>query len=525
MAIVLLLVLALVTGVGSLASTAPPTTSQAPPGGPHFTSCVSREMETFRCWWTAGNFLNLSEPGALRVFFLKNGSPKVWQECPQYSWSVESECFFNKTHTSIWTTYCLQLVSKDRGVTYDNTCLSVENIVHPDPPVGLNWTLLNVSQSALHFDAVIHWKPPSSADVEKGWMTLVYEVQYREKTSPHWNTLDWEKSSSHSLYGLRVNTEYEARVRCKMLSFVNAGEFSEPIFISLPRIHTKESRIPVVVLLIFGTVGVGALLLLIIYSQQQRLMVIFLPPVPAPKIKGIDSELLKKGKFDQLSSILNSHHMYKPDVALEDPWVEHIELDFDEMGEREEHWDTQSLLQPAPPTPYDPSLRDDDSGRASCCDPDLPDPDTPLPSPALSAPRLLSPPRAGRDFYTQVGEVTQAGVVVLASGTGPTKEEEEEELKKKKMFQLVVGTPAGGGYTSEDDARRFSGNPAPTLDYTLVKDVGDQRSLLLNLAPPDPAHTKPLPLACSAQVGPAPTKPLPLPAGYLTPDLLASMSP
>ena len=39
--------------------------------GPHFTSCKSHEQETFRCWWSSGSFQNLSEPGALRVFYLK----------------------------------------------------------------------------------------------------------------------------------------------------------------------------------------------------------------------------------------------------------------------------------------------------------------------------------------------------------------------------------------------------------------------------------------------------------------------
>lgn len=40
-----------------------------PNGGPHFTGCRSREQETFRCWWSAGTFQNLTEPGALRVFY------------------------------------------------------------------------------------------------------------------------------------------------------------------------------------------------------------------------------------------------------------------------------------------------------------------------------------------------------------------------------------------------------------------------------------------------------------------------
>ncbi|KAJ8260741.1 hypothetical protein COCON_G00164640 [Conger conger] len=505
MAITLHLVLALLTGVGSLASTAPPTASKAHPRGPHFTSCLSREMETFRCSWSAGSFQNLSEPGALRVFFLKNSvSPKVWQECPQYSWSELGECFFNKTHTSIWTTYCLHLVSRDRGVTYDNTCFSVENIVRPDPPAGLNWTLLNVSQTALHFDALLRWRPPPSADVEKGWMSLVYEVQYREESAPHWRTLSWEKSPYQSLYGLRVDTQYQARVRCKMLAFVNAGEFSEPVLISVPKVPSEESRFPAVALLIFGTVGVGVLFLLIIYSQQQRLMVIFLPRVPGPKIKGIDPELLKKGNVEQLNSMLNSQLSYKPGVPVEDPWVEHIALDFSESGEGP--WDTQSLLQAAPPTAYDPPIRDDDSGRASCCEPDLSDPpeSTVLPAPPLDP-----------SFYTQVGEVTQGGVVVLASGP---EEEEEEGVGKKSTLPLVVSM---GGYTSEEDARHLSPAPSPTLNYTLVMDVSDPHKLLLNLTP----LPKPLPLASTVQSGTAPAKPLPLPTAYLSPELLPSVVP
>lgn len=40
-----------------------------PSRGPHFTGCRSREQETFRCWWSTGTFQNLTEPGALRVFY------------------------------------------------------------------------------------------------------------------------------------------------------------------------------------------------------------------------------------------------------------------------------------------------------------------------------------------------------------------------------------------------------------------------------------------------------------------------
>ncbi|KAJ8402011.1 hypothetical protein AAFF_G00372460 [Aldrovandia affinis] len=479
---------------------------------PHFTGCLSREMETFRCSWSAGSFQNLTESGDLRVFFLRNTPPKDWQECPQYNWSAQSECFFDKTHTSIWTTYCIQLVSRDRNVTYDHMCFSVENIVHPDPPVGLNWTLLNVSRSKLHFDAMVHWEPPSSADVETGWMSLVYEVQYREKGAPRWHLLSWEKSSRRSVYGLRTDTEYELRVRCKMPAFDNCGEFSEIVLIFVPQIPTKESGIPVVVVLIFGTVAVGVLLMLVIFSQQQRLMVIFLPPVPAPKIKGIDPELLKKGKLDQLSSILSSH-IYKPGMALEDPWVEHIELDFDELSKRAGPWDTQRLLHPSPADcPYDLL-----SGTMIPAEPAAATQTWPIPTPLTQAPhcppRTYSPPADGQGLLHPGGrgDPGRCGCPGVwsrgrggkgATGGGGGREEEDE-------VPAGSGAPAGGGYTSEMDARRINCDLSPALDYTLVQDVNEQHSLLLNPTPPHPTHIKPLLL----------------PAGYLSPDLLASINP
>uniref|UniRef100_A0A3B3SHF6 Growth hormone receptor b n=1 Tax=Paramormyrops kingsleyae TaxID=1676925 RepID=A0A3B3SHF6_9TELE len=95
---------------------------------PHFTSCLSWEQETFRCWWTAGNLQNLSQAGALRVFFLnENVSPGGWDECPHYS-SEPNQCYFSSRYTSVWTPYCLQLLSASLNVTYDEICFSVEDI-------------------------------------------------------------------------------------------------------------------------------------------------------------------------------------------------------------------------------------------------------------------------------------------------------------------------------------------------------------------------------------------------------------
>jgi hypothetical protein len=61
--------------------------------------------------------------------------------------------------------------------------------VHPDPPVALNWTLLNVSRSGLNYDIMASWEPPPSADVSVGWLTLVYELQFRRRNSSHWKVV------------------------------------------------------------------------------------------------------------------------------------------------------------------------------------------------------------------------------------------------------------------------------------------------------------------------------------------------
>ncbi|KAG9270597.1 growth hormone receptor isoform X1 [Astyanax mexicanus] len=575
---------------------------------PHFTSCRSREQETFRCWWSTGSLANLSEPGALAVFFHQNNlMPIGWQECPEYTATVENECYFNKSFTHIWTSYCVQLRATSQNITYDEYCFTVENIVHPDPPVGLNWTLLNVSSSGINFDILVRWAPPPSADVQTGWMSLKYEVHYRVRNASHWDKLELESGSQQSIYGLQTDKEYEVRIRCKMSAFDNFGDFSESVFVQVAPIPTKVSVFPMALLLVFGVVGMLFLLVLIIFSQQQRLMVILLPPVPAPKIKGIDPELLKKGKMDQLNSLLSSQHMYNHDTYREDPWVEFIQLDLDDACEKNENSDTRRLLGLTRP-----GLKgDDDSGRASCYDPDfLPDTEGLLAahsemeerhplvsesSPSTPSPELAETPFfpvqsqpvsqswINMDFYAQVSDVTPAGAVVLSPGqqndrpsknpVDKTKKEEEEagkeeEHEKKMKLQLLVVDP-DRGYSHEVIARQVESSGAPfcsapeiayhTLppepaeephgwhgeylapdgeaqmeyflpeappasmlppvsDYTVVQEVDDQRSLLLNPS----ARQSP---ACP----PNPIKHLPsmpaVPVGYLTPELLENLSP
>ncbi|KAM9474838.1 growth hormone receptor a [Clarias gariepinus] len=538
---------------------------------PHLTGCRSRELVTFRCWWSSGTFSNLSEPGALGLFFQKKIIPSSeWQECPEYTPSVQNECYFSRDFTQIWKMYCVQLRSTTHNVTYDEQCFTVENIVYPDPPISLNWTLLNVSRSRMNFDIMVRWAPPPSAEVQTGWMNLKYEVHFRVQNSSHWDKLDLESGTQQSVYGLQTGKHYELRVRCTMSAFKNFGDFSDSVFVHIPSMSSQESMLPMRLLMILGVVVLLIFLILILLSQQHRLMVILLPPVPAPKIKGIDPELLKKGKLDELNSLLSSQNMYKPHSYPDDSWVEFIQIDLEEVAEKNESSDKQRLLGPSRHgsvrCPDSAHKGDDDSGLEM-------EPEREERHPLVSRSDSTLTPESqieiekqlerndgnnwmNMDFYAQVSDVTPAGGVVLApeqqnNTLSKKKEEEKEEDRKKKKLdiQLMV-IDSNGGYSSENVARHlvpdspanqdpdqpyhilspdveeekqvssYISEPPPPFtplpDYTVVQEVDEQHSLLLN---PNSAPQPP--------PGPQnPTKSPPnMPVGYLTPELLENFTP
>lgn len=61
--------------------------------------------------------------------------------------------------------------------------------VRPDPPVSVNWTLLDISSSGLNYDVLVNWEPPPSADTKFGWMNIAYELQYRDRNTTNWETV------------------------------------------------------------------------------------------------------------------------------------------------------------------------------------------------------------------------------------------------------------------------------------------------------------------------------------------------
>ncbi|NWR36420.1 GHR protein, partial [Tachuris rubrigastra] len=345
---------------------------------PQISICRSPEMETFSCYWTDGNFYNLTAPRTIQLLYMKS-IDEDWKECPDYITSGENSCYFNVSYTSIWVPYCVRLASRNQ--VFDQKCFSVDEIVLPDPPVHINWTLLNTSQTGIHADIQVRWDPPPTADVQKGWITLEYELQYKEVNETKWKELKPRVSTMVPLYSLKMGRDYEIRLRSRQQTSEKFGEFSEIVYVSFSQlgsecVHSEEIGFPWFLVVTFGACGLAITVILIVLSKQPRLKMLIFPPVPVPKIKGIDPDLLKKGKLDEVNSILASHGDYKTKLYNDDLWVEFIELDIEDPDEKNRVSDTDRLLSEDHLKSHSClGAKDDDSGRASCCEPDIPETD------------------------------------------------------------------------------------------------------------------------------------------------------
>ncbi|TSX03290.1 Growth hormone receptor [Bagarius yarrelli] len=451
---------------------------------PRLIGCYSLELITFRCKWDVGPFWNLADPADLRLFYMLKESKNdgKWQECPSYSTTKENECYFDANHTIIWSHYFIQLRSKTNDV-YDEMFFTVEEIVFPDPPEKLNWTLLSLGPTGLFCDVMVSWDTPSSAadSVKMGWMTLWYETQYKETGSEQWKTLKSGKDMQANIYGLHTNTEYEVRVKSIMRGY-NSGDFGDPAFIL---VSVKGSRVTTTAVFILVATAIGIMLVLLVMSRKQKLMVILLPPVPGPKIKGIDPVFLEKGQLTDFTSVLGAHPDLRPELYSNDPWVEFIQVDIDEPIEMMKGLDTpllfsESHVSDSPLTSI--VFQDDDSGRASCCDPDLSDHDhhdTQHPTnstqegfhPSANMQTVVPPakePAWQNSIYSQVAEVMPCGETMLCPEQNVANDysiQEKSTIECKEKNPGFMMTLNERGY-SVGEPSSFTANPGSEYNNT-----------------------------------------------------------
>lgn len=293
-------------------------------------------------------------------------------------------------------------------------------------------------------------------------------------------------------------------------------------------------------------------------------------------------------------SILGGPPDLRSELYNNDPWVEFIDLDIEEQNDRLTDLDTDCLMDRSLSSNCSPlsiGFRDDDSGRASCCDPDLPSdaeappfhalipceivsedqsnpasskPSSPIQSPTTGDPPLVAPVREA--LYTRVSEVRSSGKVLLSpeeqTETEKTTckdtekdvivEKEKEREKEKEEIRLLVVNADHGGYTSELNAAKISprsskdlGEPYQTgeiltavqspLSGDYQRPYHESDNNPVSPLPPAPVYTvvegvdKQNSLLLTPNSTPAPqliiTKTMPTPDGYLTPDLLGSITP
>ncbi|NP_001316305.1 prolactin receptor precursor [Kryptolebias marmoratus] len=331
-------------------------TSYSLPGKPTLTNCRSPEKETFTCWWEPGSDGGL--PTTYHLYYRKESSDAV-HECPDYRTAGKNSCFFNKNDTSIWINYNITVVATNaRGSTFsDPVEIDVVYIVKPNPPEKVT---ANVSWNKSWPSLRVSWDPPQKADTRSGWITLIYELRIKLEGEDKWEEHPAGQQKMYNIYSLQSGGTYLVQVRCRP-DHGFWSEWSDSTYFKVPDYFPQERSIWIIIMIF--SVFIFLILIWAIHMNSHTLKHHILPPVPGPKIKGFDKQLLKSGKSrDAFSSLVGSD--FPPTTTnYEDLLVEYLEVYIPEE---------QGLMLEEGKDLHDGSLKsksytsDSDSGRGSC---------------------------------------------------------------------------------------------------------------------------------------------------------------
>uniref|UniRef100_A0A672I292 Prolactin receptor n=1 Tax=Salarias fasciatus TaxID=181472 RepID=A0A672I292_SALFA len=327
------------------------------PGKPALTRCRSPEKETFTCWWEPGSDGGL--PTTYALYYRKENSETV-HECPDYRTAGKNSCFFNKNDTSIWVNYNITVVATNSlGSTFsDPVDVDVVYIVKPNPPEKVavtvledkGWPFLRVS-----------WEPPHKADTRSGWITLIYELRVKLEKEDEWEVHLAGQQKMFNIFSLRSGGTYLIQVRCKP-DHGFWSEWSSTSYTEVPDYFQRERSVWILIMVFSAFIFLFLTWLMHINSQSLKHCI--LPPIPGPKIKGFDEQLLKDGKSDEIfrALVLSDFPTTAPS-NYEDLLVEYLEVYVPDEQERmlEESKDLHDVCLKS-----DGSTSDSDSGRGSC---------------------------------------------------------------------------------------------------------------------------------------------------------------
>ncbi|KAL7989091.1 hypothetical protein Chor_008010 [Crotalus horridus] len=149
-----------------------------------------------------------------RYIHFHNGEDKKYYECPDYTTAGPNSCYFNKKHTSLWTTYnfTLKAMNEMGSSVADPYYVDVANIVQPDPPENLS---LEFEKKVYGQYALVTWNPPSLGDVKSGWLTLEYELHIKPEKGQEWEKIFVGQRTSYKMFSVNPGERYVAQVRCR----------------------------------------------------------------------------------------------------------------------------------------------------------------------------------------------------------------------------------------------------------------------------------------------------------------------
>ncbi|XP_076579460.1 prolactin receptor isoform X1 [Chaetodon auriga] len=286
---------------------------------PHIYRCRSPNMEEFTCWWHPLDNLTDGEQVTYVLSYTKDKGPK--HECPDYVSAGANSCHFDSSHTSIWKIYCMNVsaVTARRNYTSQEHCLDVAEIVQTEAPVNLTHVLTDAGGDETGHSVLLSWTYPVPSDLQYGWITLVYELQYRRVTEPdNWKVKHPLREPHLELLGLPVG-DYVVRVRCRSHNYGLWSKWSSSMLMSVP---ARPPAGKLLVRILVSGVAVVAVLIIAfgVIPQSKRIKDYFLPPIPKPRIIGIDPLLLRGGNLDEINRHFSNFHSYSPPRYSEEVW-------------------------------------------------------------------------------------------------------------------------------------------------------------------------------------------------------------
>ncbi|KAM9547197.1 prolactin receptor-like isoform 3-T3 [Salvelinus alpinus] len=192
-------------------------------------------------------------------------------------------------------------------------------IVQPNAPENVTVSVVETEESP---HLLVKWEPPHEADTRSGWITLTYQlrVKRQNKKESEWEEYASGKQTQLIIYSLHPGEVYMVQLRCK-LDHSLWSEWSTTTHTEVPDYILKERLIWIVV-----TVFSAFIILLVTFTLAMKRKYVkhcLLPPVPGPKISGLDTQLLKSGRSeDILSSLINQS--FPPTISTKDQQVDYL---------------------------------------------------------------------------------------------------------------------------------------------------------------------------------------------------------